>query len=1362
MTMRFTRIKIKELLLIFLLVVVFYGTDVMVNVNAATISESNVNEKLNTIVNQYSGKTSWPSSFGSECYSFAHFVFNTVFGRNTTVGSYSAGTEYKFNNPASDVIIVGTLAPGYSDNQLEQLLDKAKPGDYVQLKRRTGSAGPHSEIVLNVNPVDNAITILDANSGSVYNQIRTYTQNYFTDGSVKSFRNWNQAVTIYRYKDYITEQPPIGHLDTFSAGNGCINLGGWAYDPDNKEEAIELRIEVGSSIYSVKADQTVEGYNSEKDGHAIATSISIAERGEQNVKVWAIDITGDDNTLLDSKVLTINSDTAPIGAVDAIGGGEGVIGLSGWAHDSDTPGEQMTLRIEIVGGSSYTFTTGGIGSSGYPSFSERVAVKEVGTFQVNVYALDQGPYMSESKNVLLKTVSVTIRQKHLNSYIDTYTEKIAETVGCVTGLEGTLKIEGWVQDINGIEKVEYEILDVSQSSDGVKGICEHRNRDDVANAYPGYPTGNEGYYAYIPYKDLRYAFYYPENMKIILTAYCSAGEKHSLGEIEVKRSFPETTGPTVSDIQITDISYKGYTVKATVLDASGIDRVQFPTWTLKDGQDDIADDWGMNEVVSGSIVGNTVTYRVNISDHNNESGTYKTHIYAYDKYGNCISVPINDTRGELEIPARGNYTISYDANGGTGAPDVQTKLEGEGLILSSIKPSRSGYTFTGWKGKDKEYQPGDLYIGDHDDILYAIWKETEHKYIGTVTKLATCINTGIVTFECSICRNTYTEDIPATGHQHTELRNIKDATCIEEGYTGDTYCSDCDTKLSTGEAIAKKAHTWDEGVVTNAATCIEKGVKTYTCTSCKTTKTEDIPTTGHQHTELRNVKASSCTEEGYTGDIYCSDCEAKLSAGGTIAKKSHTWNEGVVTKAATCTEKGVKIYTCTSCKTTNTEDIPATGHQHTELRNVKASSCTEEGYTGDIYCSDCEAKLSAGGTIAKKSHTWNEGVVTKAATCTEKGVKIYTCTSCKTTNTEDIPATGHQHTELRNMKAATCTADGYTGDEYCSECKQIVVQGKVITKMGHSWNAGIVTKEPTCTEGGIKMYTCNNCQETKTEVVSTSGHIGPNTIKFTKSATCTVDGYTGDEYCQACGKMVKEGKIILATGHFWDSGKITTQPTASVNGIRTYTCPKCKATRTETVNATGLKIGATIKDTKSNGYYKVTDKKGLVSFVKPINTKKSSVTIPDTINYQGITCRVIAIENNAFKGNKYLAKLKIGNYVTTIGSSSFYGCVKLSGLTFGNNTVKIGNYAFAKCTALSKLTIPSKVTTIGKQAFYGCKKLKSITIKTKKLTTKTVGTNCFKGIYSKPTIAVSKTNYASYKKLLQMRGIGNKAVYKKI
>ena len=251
-----------------------------------------------------------------------------------------------------------------------------------------------------------------------------------------------------------------------------------------------------------------------------------------------------------------------------------------------------------------------------------------------------------------------------------------------------------------------------------------------------------------------------------------------------------------------------------------------------------------------------------------------------------------------------------------------------------------------------------------------------------------------------------------------------------------------------------------------------------------------------------------------------------------------------------------------------------------------------------------------------------------------------------------------------------------------------------------------------------RQYTCSNCRETKTEK-------------------------------------------IPATGHVWDNGRITTQPTASRNGIRTYTCQKCKATKTETINVTGLKVGATIKDTKSNGYYKVTDKKGLVSFVKPINTKKSSVTIPDTINYQGITCRVTVIGNNAFKGNKYVAKLKIGKYVTTVGSSSFYGCVKLSGVTLGNNTVKIGNYAFAKCTALSKLTIPSKVTTIGKQAFYGCKKLKSITIKTNKLTTKTVGSNCFKEVYAKPTIAVPNAKYSYYKKLLYARGVSSKAVFKK-
>ena len=159
-----------------------------------------------------------------------------------------------------------------------------------------------------------------------------------------------------------------------------------------------------------------------------------------------------------------------------------------------------------------------------------------------------------------------------------------------------------------------------------------------------------------------------------------------------------------------------------------------------------------------------------------------------------------------------------------------------------------------------------------------------HDYISTIKKPATCIKPGIMLFTCKDNDDSYEEEIPPTGHQHTELRNVKAATCAQEGYTGDTYCKDCNTKLATGKSIAKKDHTWDAGKITTAATCSGNGIKTYTCIFCGITKTEAIAATGHGATEIRNKKDASVTSEGYTGDIYCTICNQKISLGKTIAK----------------------------------------------------------------------------------------------------------------------------------------------------------------------------------------------------------------------------------------------------------------------------------------------------------------------------------------------------------------------------------------------------------------------------------------------------------------------------------------------
>ena len=94
----------------------------------------------------------------------------------------------------------------------------------------------------------------------------------------------------------------------------------------------------------------------------------------------------------------------------------------------------------------------------------------------------------------------------------------------------------------------------------------------------------------------------------------------------------DKTGPTITNAKITDVDSTGYTVTCTVTDTNGVNRVQFPTWTDKNGQDDLLSDWEVNPKASGTRNGNsnTFTFRVKTSDHNNESGVYYTHIYAYD------------------------------------------------------------------------------------------------------------------------------------------------------------------------------------------------------------------------------------------------------------------------------------------------------------------------------------------------------------------------------------------------------------------------------------------------------------------------------------------------------------------------------------------------------------------------------------------------------------------------------------------------------------------------------------------------------------------------------------------------------------
>ena len=147
-------------------------------------------------------------------------------------------------------------------------------------------------------------------------------------------------------------------------------------------------------------------------------------------------------------------------------------------------------------------------------------------------------------------------------------------------------------------------------------------------------------------------------------------------------------------------------------------------------------------------------------------------------------------------------------------------------------------------------------------------------------------------------------------HKNTEIINKKDATCSVEGYTGDTYCKDCGEKLATSTTIEKKPHT-----VKTSATCVSKAV----CSVCGEAFGE-VDASNHVHTTVKNQKKATCTQTGYTGDTYCTDCNKLLRMGNELAALGHSYTSKV-TKAATTTEEGIMTYTCSKCGHSYTQPI---------------------------------------------------------------------------------------------------------------------------------------------------------------------------------------------------------------------------------------------------------------------------------------------------------------------------------------------------------------------------------------------------------------------------------------------------------
>ena len=309
------------------------------------------------------------------------------------------------------------------------------------------------------------------------------------------------------------------------------------------------------------------------------------------------------------------------------------------------------------------------------------------------------------------------------------------------------------------------------------------------------------------------------------------------------------------------------------------------------------------------------------------------------------------------------------------------------------------------------------------------------------------------------------------------------------------------------EAAKHTTCTWNSGTVTTPATHTATGVKTYACTYCNATKTEVIPkTTTHSYASWEYYNS--------TQHIHRCACSAYELA-------DHTWNSGVVTKAATCTATGVKTYTCTGCNTTKTETIPSVSHSYGAWQKYSATQ---------------HKRTCACGASELATHSWNGGVVTKPATHTVTGEKTYACTVCSETKIESISTTSLPH--------SYGSWEYYNSTQHIHRCACSAYE-----LADHTWNSGVVTKAATCTATGVKTYTCTGCNTTKTETIPSVSHSYGAWQK-----------YSATQHKRTCACGASE-----FADHAWNNGVITKPATYIANGEKTYTCAVCSATKTESI-----------------------------------------------------------------------------------------------------------------------------------------------------------------------------------------------------
>ncbi len=287
-----------------------------------------------------------------------------------------------------------------------------------------------------------------------------------------------------------------------------------------------------------------------------------------------------------------------------------------------------------------------------------------------------------------------------------------------------------------------------------------------------------------------------------------------------------------------------------------------------------------------------------------------------------------------------------------------------------------------------------------------------------------------------------------------------------------------------------------EPVITESTEgCMKGGVKTWTCQrqGCDATKEEPVDAqVSHTYGDKIAEKPAACEVPGMKAHYECEVC-GKLFIGThevsaedlEIPALEHSFTDYVPDNNGSCTAAGTETAVCDNgCGKTDTRTAAGTGEGHTVVVDAAvAPTCTEAGLTEGRHCSACGEVLAKQEVVEAAGHQYDDGVTVTVPDCNHAGATRFTCEVCGDSYEEADSPFGHEVVSYASV-AATCTANGYTGGSYCSRCGSVITARTVVPAVGHSWNAGVVTTQPTYYNTGVRTYTCaRDASHTYTETI---------------------------------------------------------------------------------------------------------------------------------------------------------------------------------------------------------------------------------------------------------------------------------------